>query len=74
MSDYADELVERSEKLGGIVDADTSLKLNKPELRVEIDRERAADLGVDTSDIATSLRVMVGGEEEASRFQRRIGQ
>ncbi len=69
LSDYADELVKRSESLGGIVDADTSLKLNKPELRVEIDRDRAADLGVDTSDIATSLRVMVGGDEEASRFR-----
>jgi HAE1 family hydrophobic/amphiphilic exporter-1 len=69
LSDYADELVKRSEKVGGIVDADTSLKLNKPELRVQIDRERAADLGVDTSDIATSLRIMVGGDEEASRFR-----
>jgi hydrophobic/amphiphilic exporter-1 (mainly G- bacteria), HAE1 family len=69
LSDYADELVKRSESIGGIVDADTSLKLNKPELRVEIDRDRAADLGVDTSDIATGLRVMVGGDEEASRFR-----
>ncbi|HEU4769793.1 MAG TPA: efflux RND transporter permease subunit, partial [Pyrinomonadaceae bacterium] len=69
LAGYADELVARSEKLGGIVDADTTLKLNKPELRVRIDRDRAADLGVDTSDIATSLRLMVGGEEEASRFR-----
>ncbi|HEX7773354.1 MAG TPA: efflux RND transporter permease subunit, partial [Pyrinomonadaceae bacterium] len=69
LAGYADELVERSEKLGGIVDADSTLKLNKPELRVVIDRARAADLGVDTSDIATSLRLMVGGEEEASRFR-----
>src|SRR4030095_11841395 len=69
LSGYADDLVERSNKLGGIVDADTTLKLNKPELRVQIDRDRAADLGVDTSDIATSLRLMVGGEEEASRFR-----
>ena len=69
LAGYADELVERSEKLGGIVDADTTLKLNKPELRVVIDRDRAADLGVSTSDIATSLRLMVGGEEEASRFR-----
>ena len=68
LSQYAEELVDRSQRLGGIVDADTTLKLNKPELQVKIDRERAADLGVDTSDIATSLRVMVGGEEEASRF------
>ena len=69
LAGYADDLVARSEKLGGIVDADTTLKLNKPELRVVIDRERAADLGVDTSDIATSLRLLVGGEEEASRFR-----
>jgi hydrophobic/amphiphilic exporter-1 (mainly G- bacteria), HAE1 family len=69
LAGYADDLVERSKSLGGIVDADTTLKLNKPELRVRIDRDRAADLGVDTSDIATSLRLMVGGEEEASRFR-----
>jgi HAE1 family hydrophobic/amphiphilic exporter-1 len=69
LSNYADDLVERSKSLGGIVDADTTLKLNKPELRVVIDRDRAADLGVDTSDIATSLRLMVGGEEEASRYR-----
>jgi hydrophobic/amphiphilic exporter-1 (mainly G- bacteria), HAE1 family len=69
LAGYADELVKRSQKLGGIVDADTTLKLNKPELRVEIDRARAADLGVDTSDIATALRLMVGGEDRASRFR-----
>jgi HAE1 family hydrophobic/amphiphilic exporter-1 len=69
LAGYADDLVERSQKLGGIVDADTTLKLNKPELRVVIDRERAADLGVDTSDIATSLRLMVGGEDQASRYR-----
>ena len=69
LAGYGDELMERSTKLGGIVDADTTLKLNKPELRVMIDRDRAADLGVSTSDIATSLRLMVGGEEEASRFR-----
>jgi hydrophobic/amphiphilic exporter-1 (mainly G- bacteria), HAE1 family len=69
LSDYADELAQRSAKLGGIVDVDTTLKLNKPELRVQIDRARAADLGVDTSDISSNLRLMVGGEEQASRFR-----
>ncbi|MEK6336055.1 MAG: efflux RND transporter permease subunit [Acidobacteriota bacterium] len=69
LSIYAEDLAKRAAKLGGIVDIDTSLKLNKPELRVKIDRERAADLGVDTSDISTSLRLMVGGEDRASRFR-----
>jgi hydrophobic/amphiphilic exporter-1 (mainly G- bacteria), HAE1 family len=69
LSDYAEELGKRASKLGGIVDIDTSLKLTKPELRVTIDRERAADLGVDTSDISSNLRLMVGGEEQTSRFR-----
>jgi HAE1 family hydrophobic/amphiphilic exporter-1 len=66
---YADDLVQRSEKLGGLVDVDTNLELDKPELRAEIDRARAADLGVNTSDIATSLNVMVGGDQEATRYR-----
>ena len=69
LSNYAEDLGKRAAKLGGIVDIDTSLKLNKPELRVTIDRERAADLGVDTSDISANLRLMVGGEDQASRFR-----
>lgn len=69
LSKYAESLRDKALKLGGIVDADTTLKLDKPELRVKIDRARAADLGVDTSAIATSLRLMVGGDEEVSRFR-----
>jgi HAE1 family hydrophobic/amphiphilic exporter-1 len=69
LSGYADELMKRAQTLGGIVDLDTTLKLNKPELRVQIDRARAADLGVDSTDIATALRLMVGGEDRASRFR-----
>jgi HAE1 family hydrophobic/amphiphilic exporter-1 len=64
---YAEQLRSQAQTLG-LVDADTTLKLNKPELRVEIDRARAADLGVETEDIARALRLMVGGEEKVSRF------
>jgi hydrophobic/amphiphilic exporter-1 (mainly G- bacteria), HAE1 family len=66
---YTRELRERANQLGGIVDADTTLRLDREELRVEIDRERAADLGVRTEDIATALRLMVGGDDEVSRFR-----
>jgi HAE1 family hydrophobic/amphiphilic exporter-1 len=65
---YTNELRERAGQLGGIVDADTTLKLDRSELRAHIDRERAADLGVRVEDIATSLRLMVGGDEKLSRF------
>ncbi len=69
LSRYAEQLREKSKELGGIVDADATLKLDKPELRVEIDRARAADLGVDTADIATGLQLMVGGDDQVTRFR-----
>jgi HAE1 family hydrophobic/amphiphilic exporter-1 len=65
---YAEELRVRSKELG-IVDADITLKLDRPELRVSIDRDRAAELGVEVEDIASALRLMVGGEERVSRFR-----
>src|SRR6478736_1227735 len=66
--DYAERLRKKAPELG-LQDADITLKLDKPELRVAIDRERAANLGVDTEDIATALRIMVGGEERVTRFR-----
>ncbi len=68
LADYAERLRVMAPDLG-IVDADTTLKLNKPGLQVRIDRARAADLQVETQDIATALRVMVGGDAEVTRFR-----
>jgi HAE1 family hydrophobic/amphiphilic exporter-1 len=62
------ELVKRASDRG-IDNLDRTLKLDKPELRVAIDRERAADLGVSSIDIGTALRLMVGGDQEISRFR-----
>lgn len=69
LAEYAEELRTRSQQLGGILDADTTLKLNRPELRVDIDRKRAADLGISTEDAARALQIMVGGDEEVTRFR-----
>jgi HAE1 family hydrophobic/amphiphilic exporter-1 len=69
LATYGERLRARSRELGGILDADTTLKLDRPELRVQIDRARAADLGVDAEEVATALRLMVGGDQEVSRFR-----
>jgi HAE1 family hydrophobic/amphiphilic exporter-1 len=77
LAKYADQLRDKvtpppgggEAEVPGIVDADTTLKLDKPELRVEIDRDKAADLGVRTSDIASALRLMVGGDDQVTRFR-----
>ncbi len=68
LAEYGEALKVKARELGGIVDVDTTLRLDKPELRVAIDRQRAADLRVDTSQIATALRLMVGGDDQVSRF------
>ena len=68
LAKYAEELRAKSSELG-IMDADTTLKLDKPELRVEIDRARADDLGVSTEDVSSALRLMVGGDQRVSRFR-----
>lgn len=66
---YSEQLREWALKTPGLQDVDTTMRINKPEVRVTINRDRAADLGVDASDIASSLRLMVGGDDEVSRFR-----
>jgi HAE1 family hydrophobic/amphiphilic exporter-1 len=60
---YSDVLLAKMKTLPGVVDADTSLVLGKPEVRAHIDRKKAADLGVNVADIAGTLRLLVGGYE-----------
>ncbi len=63
ISGYADALLKKLKTMPGVVDADSSLILGKPELRAHIDRKKAADLGVNVADISGSLRLLVGGYE-----------
>jgi len=42
---------------------DTSLRVGKPEVSVHLDRPKAADLGVQISDAADALRLLVGGDQ-----------
>lgn len=47
----------------GFLSPDTNLKLTMPELAVEVDRDRAADLGVAVDAIARTLESMLGGRQ-----------
>ena len=57
----------------GAVDVDTTLVVGKPELQVSIDREKAADLGVQVADIAQTLQLLVGGLKVSTYAERRRG-
>jgi HAE1 family hydrophobic/amphiphilic exporter-1 len=63
LNEYSQSLLDKLKHIRGVVDADTSLIVGKPELRAAIDRQKAADLGVGISDIAQTLRLLVGGDQ-----------
>lgn len=62
LGEYSQKLMARAKTLPHVVDVDTSLVYGKPELRVEIDRQHAADLGVRVSDIAQALNTLLAGQ------------
>ncbi|MGC4030778.1 MAG: efflux RND transporter permease subunit [Tepidisphaeraceae bacterium] len=64
-----EELTRRGMAAGGFRNLNTTLRLDKPEVNVTIDRARAADLGITPEDIGTSLRLLVGGDEEVTRYR-----
>ncbi|HYT64723.1 MAG TPA: efflux RND transporter permease subunit, partial [Gemmatimonadales bacterium] len=53
----------------GLTNVDTDLRVNKPELRVTFDRDRAEDLGVPVRDVAAALQTFLGGRR-VSTFTR----
>ncbi len=61
LNQYADEVVQRAQQVPGIVNLQSNLSINKPQLEVKIDRDRAADLGVSARDIAQTLQILLGG-------------
>ena len=59
----------RASRIPGLVNVQSDLKVNKPELTVRYDRDRAEDLGVSVSDIGSTLETMLGGRR-VSTFTR----
>jgi HAE1 family hydrophobic/amphiphilic exporter-1 len=63
LEDIGGRLVSELKSVPGVVDPDTSMNVGKPELQVQVDRPKAADLGVQISDAADALRLLVGGDQ-----------
>jgi multidrug efflux pump len=61
--------VPRARQINGLINVDTDLRVNKPELVVRYDRDRAEDLGVPIRDVSTTLQTMLGGQR-ISTFTR----
>jgi hydrophobic/amphiphilic exporter-1 (mainly G- bacteria), HAE1 family len=63
LQQYTVQLMDKVKTINGVVDVDTNFEPTQPELRVNVDRARAADLGASIDSMASSLRTLVGGEE-----------
>ena len=69
LAEYADSLVAIGRGMGTLQAVDSNLDINKPELSVTIDRAKAASLGVSVAEVASTLRVLLGGAD-LSEYER----
>ncbi|MFL5127657.1 MAG: efflux RND transporter permease subunit, partial [Microvirga sp.] len=67
LRDWRDRMLAKAQATGFFVNLDSDYKENQPDLRVQIDRVRAADLGVPIEDIGKTLELMFG-EKQISSF------
>ncbi len=65
----AQQFLAEMAKNPGFVQPDTDLRLNKPEIFVEVDRARAADMGVSVDAVARTVETMLGGRT-VTRYKR----
>ncbi|HMJ55185.1 MAG TPA: efflux RND transporter permease subunit [Polyangiaceae bacterium] len=61
LEQYTKQILERFRQVPGAVDVDSNLVVGNPEVRVVVDRERAANLGVDVATIASTVQLLIGG-------------
>ena len=69
MAAVAQKFVAEMQKNPGIVQPDSDLQLNKPEIFMDVDRARAADLGVSVDVVARTVETMLGGRA-VTRYKR----
>src|SRR5204862_6728756 len=69
LADYSMQLLAKAQKLPSLADPKVMLNLANPEVRVAVDRRRAADLGVRMSVVGNALRLAVSGDDEISSYR-----
>jgi multidrug efflux pump len=64
-----DAFTNRARQIPGLVNVDTDLRVNKPQIDVAFDRDRAEDAGVAIRDVAGTFQTLLGGRR-VSTFTR----
>jgi hydrophobic/amphiphilic exporter-1 (mainly G- bacteria), HAE1 family len=69
LAEISKQVATRMHQYPELVDVNPSLNLNTPELQVQLDRQRAADIGVRMTDVSDAVRLFYSGEDEITRFK-----
>jgi multidrug efflux pump len=73
LSAVAQQMLAEMAKNPGILQPDVDLRLNKPEIYISVDRDRAADAGVAVDAVARTIETMLGGRN-VTRYKREAEQ
>ena len=66
---YAKRLMDRIRPIEGVADLELTYESGKPEVRVNINRDKAADLNVNVAQVANAMRVLVGGDDQVTTYK-----
>lgn len=66
---YAKRLMAKLNTIPGMADLELTYESGKPEVRVEINRDKAADLNVNVAQVANAMRVLVGGDDQVTTYR-----
>jgi multidrug efflux pump len=66
---YVDAIIAEASKNPGLQNLDSDLRLDKPELKVSVNREKISDVGASVETVGRSLETMLGGRQ-VTRFKK----
>jgi len=66
---YVENLLAKAKAFPGLINLDSDLRLNKPQIEVEADRERVADMGAGVLTVGRTLETLLGGRQ-VTRFNQ----
>ncbi|WP_207486098.1 efflux RND transporter permease subunit [Arenibaculum pallidiluteum] len=69
LQDYVDRVLDRIRDYPGLVSVESDLKLNKPQIEVELNRDKVTDAGIQVSTVGRTLETMLGGRQ-VTRFEQ----
>jgi multidrug efflux pump len=69
LQNVVQQIVTEASKNPGLTNIDTDLRLNKPQVNVEVDRDKAADAGVQIETVGRTLETTLGGRN-VTRFKK----